>query len=293
MIGDVHGRATELRALLERIGYRETVPGYRHPTRTAVFLGDLVDRGPDVAGALALVKAMVDSGAAEMVLGNHELNLLDWFAEDGRGGYLREHSAKNWKQVQHSLPLFERDQVLGEEYLAWFRSRPLFLAHGGACFVHASWRPVDLALLGSRNTLEAAGWGRPSFRHSRAGQAVVHLLKGPEAKLPEGLGYKDGDGRRRRRARLRWWLEPSSVDFQSAVLADIPSLGGLPVPGELAGAFAPPGAGAGPVFIGHYQFPACPGALHPRVACVDYEGNGGIGAYRWDGEETICRGHFL
>ncbi|MCZ9346244.1 AAA family ATPase, partial [Streptomyces sp. TRM76130] len=69
IIGDVHGCAAELETLLGKLGYTDGV----HPEgRTAVFVGDLVDRGPDSPGVLRRVMAMVESGAALCVPGNHE-----------------------------------------------------------------------------------------------------------------------------------------------------------------------------------------------------------------------------
>ncbi|MGW3207590.1 polynucleotide kinase-phosphatase [Streptomyces sp. NPDC001135] len=69
IIGDVHGCAAELEALLAKLGYTDGV----HPEgRTAVFVGDLVDRGPDTPGVLRRVMAMVKSGNALCVPGNHE-----------------------------------------------------------------------------------------------------------------------------------------------------------------------------------------------------------------------------
>jgi protein phosphatase len=78
IIGDVHGCSRELTELLTTLGY-EPGPGgvFRHPRgRTAVFLGDLVDRGPDAPGVLRTVMEMVESGAALCVPGNHENKLL-------------------------------------------------------------------------------------------------------------------------------------------------------------------------------------------------------------------------
>lgn len=74
MIGDVHGCLDELQALLLLLGYR---PGtWRHPAgRRAVFLGDLVDRGPRGVATLALVRAMVARGQALAVPGNHDVRL--------------------------------------------------------------------------------------------------------------------------------------------------------------------------------------------------------------------------
>ncbi|RDS67193.1 polynucleotide kinase-phosphatase [Streptomyces sp. M7] len=69
IIGDVHGCASELDALLGKLGY---VDGVHPEGRTAVFVGDLVDRGPDSPGVLRRVMAMVKSGNALCVPGNHE-----------------------------------------------------------------------------------------------------------------------------------------------------------------------------------------------------------------------------
>jgi len=41
-----------------------------------VFVGDLVDRGPDSVSIVEFVRKIVSSGKAQMVLGNHEMNLL-------------------------------------------------------------------------------------------------------------------------------------------------------------------------------------------------------------------------
>ena len=83
VIGDVHGCLAELEALLGALGYGVTrdeagrPAGARHPDgRRAVFLGDLVDRGPGTPGVLGLVMGMVAAGDALCVPGNHENKLL-------------------------------------------------------------------------------------------------------------------------------------------------------------------------------------------------------------------------
>ncbi len=83
VIGDVHGCRVELEQLLVKLGYaidRDPAgrpAGARHPEhRRAVFLGDLVDRGPDTPGVLRLVMGMVANGTALCVQGNHEAKLL-------------------------------------------------------------------------------------------------------------------------------------------------------------------------------------------------------------------------
>jgi protein phosphatase len=83
VIGDVHGCRGELETLLGELGYvlaRDAdgrAVGARHPAgRKAVFVGDLVDRGPDTPGVLRLVMGMVAAGDALSVCGNHEQKLV-------------------------------------------------------------------------------------------------------------------------------------------------------------------------------------------------------------------------
>jgi len=82
-IGDVHGCRAELEELLAALGYAlvrdaegRPVDAVPPPGRTALFLGDLVDRGPDSPGVLRLVMGMVAAGHALAVPGNHENKLV-------------------------------------------------------------------------------------------------------------------------------------------------------------------------------------------------------------------------
>jgi protein phosphatase len=73
IIGDVHGCLDELKELLTKLGYVVGPEGVTPPAgRKAVFVGDLVDRGPDTPGVLDLVMNLVAAGHALCVRGNHD-----------------------------------------------------------------------------------------------------------------------------------------------------------------------------------------------------------------------------
>ncbi|WP_207423034.1 polynucleotide kinase-phosphatase [Desertivirga brevis] len=79
IIGDVHGCFDELIELLGNLGYVHNGTSFSHPDgRKAVFLGDLVDRGPNTPAVLKLVMEMVGDGAALCVPGNHDIKLVRW-----------------------------------------------------------------------------------------------------------------------------------------------------------------------------------------------------------------------
>ena len=72
LIGDVHGCAQTLEHLLDTLGYRFQAGVWRHPERIALFLGDIIDRGPRIREALHIVHDMVVAGQAFCIMGNHE-----------------------------------------------------------------------------------------------------------------------------------------------------------------------------------------------------------------------------
>ena len=80
IIGDIHGHHEELKKLLILLGYRENKNGFYHPKNDqALFVGDLINRGPSSKSVLDIVKKMHMNKQARVVLGNHEFNLIQQF----------------------------------------------------------------------------------------------------------------------------------------------------------------------------------------------------------------------
>ncbi|MGP1609577.1 MAG: metallophosphoesterase, partial [Burkholderiales bacterium] len=109
IIGDVHGCSNTLEKLLCKLGYELSDGVYRHPSRRAIFVGDVLDRGPHIREALHLVKAMVDSGSAECILGNHEFNAIGYTtrAPVGAGqSHVRAHTPRHNRLIAETLEQF-------------------------------------------------------------------------------------------------------------------------------------------------------------------------------------------
>ncbi|WP_216897165.1 polynucleotide kinase-phosphatase [Nocardia alni] len=113
VIGDVHGCRAELESLLDELGYvlrrdeRGRPVDAHHPEgRTAVFVGDLVDRGPDTPGVLRLVMGMAGAGNALCVTGNHEFKLVR--ALDGKKVRIAHGLAESLAQLEAEDAEFRR-----------------------------------------------------------------------------------------------------------------------------------------------------------------------------------------
>ena len=93
IIGDIHGQADKLHALPAHLGYENRNGAYRHPVRTAIFVGDFIDKGPQQIESVMTVRHKVEAGPAQAVMGNHEFNAIAWHMSDPNlpTEYLRQH----------------------------------------------------------------------------------------------------------------------------------------------------------------------------------------------------------
>jgi Calcineurin-like phosphoesterase len=141
IVGDVHGDLDALESLLRRLGY--VADGHHPQRRRLVFLGDLVDRGPDSVRVLRRVRNLIEEGRAQCLLGNHELNIfLERKKEDNAWffGHARTSTEPAGPQVQATGPF-------REEAMAFFGTLPLALERIGLRVVHACWHPAMIGLV--------------------------------------------------------------------------------------------------------------------------------------------------
>jgi protein phosphatase len=188
IVGDVHGCCDELESLLRQLGYEITAmaPGgpalssglvYVHPFgRKAVFVGDLVDRGPRVLDTVRLVRNMVAAGSAFCVPGNHDIKLLRKLT--GKNVRISHGLAQTLAEID-ALPVESRDSFCKEliEFLDGLVSHYVFddgrlvVAHAGMKAEmqgRGSGKVRDFALFGE-TTGETDEFGLP-VRHNWAAE---------------------------------------------------------------------------------------------------------------------------
>lgn len=308
IIGDIHGCAKELEALLCTLDYARDASGvYRHPDRTAVFVGDLVDRREGQREALQTVKAMVDAGSALIVMGNHEFNAVCYATPDpdNPSDYLRTHLDK--KNTEHHSEFLKLEPSEREYYIEWFKTLPLWLELEGPDgqplrVVHACWHEPSMEIVrkhcnGSNQLLTVENFAEASREGSDLFNAIENLLKGPEISIAGYEPYYDHGGKKRTMARARWW------DRDARTLGDLADVRGMKTKDGKRYPRLPDVAVTDfdfsiiytdpvPVVYGHYWFDweNYREDWTEYTACVDFgavDHRGRLVAYRWDGEPTI------
>lgn len=142
IVGDIHGEIDALEALLKQLGYNQSS---NHPDgRRLVFLGDLVDRGPDSPAVLHRVQDLVESGKAQCILGNHELNLLRDDEKHGNSWWTAPD-----KETEH--PMERITAAAKSNLMSWLETLPLALERDDLRVVHACWNTAAIDKLRALN----------------------------------------------------------------------------------------------------------------------------------------------
>jgi hypothetical protein len=303
LIGDVHGCAHTLERLLDTLGYRRHGGVWQHSSRQAVFLGDIIDRGPRIREALHIVHDMVEAGQAWCIMGNHEFNALGWVtpALPATGkAYVREHTPRHRRLIQATLDQFAQHPGDWDDFLAWFHELPLFVDAGRFRLVHACW---DNALIDplrkvfpdgrvDRHFVQAS-----SVARSFAATVFDRLLRGTDMRLPGGMAMTGGDGLTRAFFRTKFWEDNpqtyGDVVFQPDALPD--TVASTPLSSREKQSLLRYGANEPLLFVGHYWRSGRPAPIRPNLACLDYSAvlYGKLVAYRLDGETTLDAGKFV
>ncbi|WP_152224644.1 metallophosphoesterase [Pseudomonas sp. SCB32] len=305
LIGDIHGCANTLDYLLERLGYRLQGGVWRHARRQALFLGDIIDRGPRIREALHRVHDMVAVGEALCIMGNHEFNALGWSTPAAPGSgrqYVREHTPRHARLIKETLDQFEGHPADWRDFLGWFQEMPLFLDAGHFRMVHACWDHDVIDALRQQfhdGRIDEAFLKATAEPGSFAQQACDRLLRGTDMRLPNGLTLTGSDGFTRAFFRTKFWAEDRAPEtygdivFQPDGLPD--EVASERLSEEQKSRLLTYGADEPLLFVGHYWRRGTPAPIRPNLACLDYSAvmYGKLAAYRLDDETRLERSKFV
>lgn len=297
LIGDIHGCAKTLEHLLSTLGYRQQAGVWRHPQRMAIFLGDLVDRGPRIREALHLVHDMVVAGQALCIMGNHEFNALGWSTPAAPGSgyqFVREHTPRHARLIRETLEQFEAYPAEWREFLGWFYELPLFIDAGRFRVVHACW---DAELIEPLRGLLVEACIDEHFLQASAepgnfaNTALDRLLRGTDMRLPHGMTLTGDDGFTRAHFRTKFWEEDpqtyGDIVFQPDALPELAAQ--MPLSEIQKTELLKYAADEPLLFVGHYWRSGKPAPIRPNLACLDYSAvlGGKLVAYRLDQEQRL------
>lgn len=292
LIGDIHGHADKLEELLLKLGYAKNKGAYSHPDRKVLFVGDYIDRGPKIRETLQLVKAMVDSGNAIALMGNHEYNALCFHFQETEGGHIRKHLIKNIIQHYETLKQFQNRQSEYEEYLEWFKTLPLYYETHIFKAVHACWDNNNIEYL--RKTLVNDRLTDELIYESvkngtELNQAIDQTLKGKEMKMPGGFSFLDKDGTKRTEIRIKWWEDPSKMTYKSISVEPIETLPEQAIESSELQRLDFYSENDKIVFFGHYWLKGEPSQNKENICCLDYSiaKGGKLVAYRLNEETSL------
>ena len=297
-IGDIHGHADELEALLQKLGYSKSAGVYQHPERKALFIGDYIDRGPKIRQTLEIVKAMVENENAIALMGNHEYNAICFHFQETEGGHLRKHLIKNIIQHYRTLKQFQNRQSEYEGYIDWFKTLPLYYETDTFRAVHACWDDSNIqflrqTLVNDRLTDELIY--QSVKKGTKLNEAIEETLKGKELALPMGIHFTDKDKTSRTEIRIKWWENPAQMTLKSISVLPIENLPEQTIDVSQFKTSDYYKSDDKKVFFGHYWLKGAPSFQKENICCLDYSvaKEGKLVAYRYSGEGDLDISNFV
>ena len=188
-VGDIQGCAPSLKSLVKKIPAKSKM----------IFLGDLVNRGPDSLGALRYLKQLQEEKRIECILGNHDLHLL---AVDAG---IRK--TKGLDTVQPILEAHDRAELMD-----WLRHRPMALSNGKVLTVHAGVLPQwDL-----QQTMECAQEVEKALRKKSYKDFLANMYGNTPNKWSNSLkGYERLRVITNALTRIRFCTPAGTMEFES------------------------------------------------------------------------------
>ncbi len=299
IIGDIHGQASKLEQLLLRMGYKLSNGFYSHPSRKAIFVGDYIDRGPEIVEAVEIVKNMVENNSAYAVMGNHEMNAITLYTLS-KDKSISKRQIKKLKRKHHkSIEAYRLNSAKAKEHFDWIKKLPLFLELPELRVIHACW---DFELIKwVKKNLPENRINEEFIKKSFISGTIEHevsktLLKGYSIDLPTYRNFFVNN-KRIKNIRIKWWMDDyKNLTYNKFAATETWKLCKEKVNVDNLNISLGYPKKEKPVFIGHYWRIGKPNILKSNIACVDYSAakqNELLVAYRFNNEEVLSNKNFI
>ncbi|MEN8115454.1 MAG: metallophosphoesterase [Bacteroidota bacterium] len=299
IIGDVHGYASLLKKLLLKMGYVKTNGSYSHPTRKAVFVGDFINRGPEIRKTVKIIRGMVENENAYAILGNHELNAIIYHLKDKEGFLFAKEPHKYFLSLFKTIHEYSPYSSEWDEQLRWMRSLPLYLDFGKVRIVHACWSDKAIKVVDSIR--EDGKIRKRTFKKIQKksdpelSRSIWLLTKGVNLKMPHDLKIINNKGVSPRSIGIKWWEKTKNKTFKQLSFESKYELPSYTIPNELLPMTYPYPENAPIVFFGHFCQRMGPRIIKSNICCVDscIHRSKILTAYRWSGEKELIEKNLI
>lgn len=294
IIGDVHGYHLALKKLLKKMGYTRINGTWTHLDKTAIFVGDFINRGPDSRKTLKTIRKMVRAGTAIAILGNHELNAILYFTLDKQKRPIRSPGSAMLMLLTKFKSEYngKRDELQSD--IKWLRSLPLYLDLHHLRVIHAYWNKCHINTLEkihqkgklTRKVLQSLIDEESLYYHP-----VQEALKGIELTPPNKQASNKFCDLPIRNYRLQWWQPKCNDVFQLVGLEKLFRWSDFGIYQKSIPDYSSYPVSAPPLFLGHYCLYQQPLIPAPNICCIDtcVTKGGFLSAYRWKGEKTLSQ----
>ena len=261
-IGDLHGHARQLKSVLNKAGFTIVNGAYWHPELKAVFVGDFINRGTENLECLRIVRAMVESGNALAVIGNHEVIFLNYHQQNPQTGEYTMENRAGWNRLfQQTMLEFSQSAAELNEMINWLKRLPIVIETAHFNVVHACYDSESLEVVRERTNgnfvLQENDWLQMGLGADEALTESLHALTfGISIYLDTAELFPGSNMSSQHSPRIRYWEDPFEKSLRQTLFIEddkhLAGIGFLSLPESFYTAFKTYPEYETPVVHGHY-----------------------------------------
>jgi hypothetical protein len=261
-IGDLHGHARQLKSVLNKAGFTIVNGAYWHPELKAVFVGDFINRGTENLECLRIVRAMVESGNALAVIGNHEVIFLNYHQQNPQTGEYTMENRAGWNRLfQQTMLEFSQSAAELNEMINWLKRLPIVIETAHFNVVHACYDSESLEVVRERTNgnfvLQENDWLQMGLGADEALTESLHALTfGISIYLDTAELFPGSNMSSQHSPRIRYWEDPFEKSLRQTLFIEddkhLAGIGFLSLPESFYSSFRPYPKYETPVVHSHY-----------------------------------------